>query len=92
MTAGAGVLRSTGSLHATALSLVDLGSTRSVARTGTWEASNLLTVACALVAAATLREETRGCHWRDDFPHAADAWRGHLLAHIDGTEGWAAMA
>jgi L-aspartate oxidase len=31
------------------------------------------------VQAALLREETRGSHWRDDFPDRDDArWGGHL--------------
>jgi L-aspartate oxidase len=47
--------------------------------TEAWETTNLLTVAATLVQAATLREETRGAHWRDDFPDRDDAhWRGHL--------------
>jgi L-aspartate oxidase len=47
--------------------------------TENWEATNLLTVAAALVQAARLREETRGSHWRDDFPERDDArWLGHL--------------
>ena len=47
--------------------------------TESWEATNLLTVAAALVAAARLREETRGTHWRDDFPDADDLhWHGHV--------------
>ena len=25
------------------------------------------------------REETRGSHWREDFPDSSDAWRGHLI-------------
>jgi L-aspartate oxidase len=33
-----------------------------------WEATNVATVAAALLAAATLREESRGCHWREDHP------------------------
>ena len=33
-----------------------------------WETTNLLTVATALTAAARAREETRGSHWREDFP------------------------
>jgi aspartate oxidase len=41
-----------------------------------WEATDLHAVATALVAAATLREETRGAHWREDHPEASDAWRG----------------
>nr|WP_239134079.1 L-aspartate oxidase [Rugosimonospora africana] len=96
MTANAGVLRSAESLARGSRALVELGGTRSVPRTDTWEASNLLTVASALLAAATRREETRGCHWREDFPDASDDWRGHLLAavHTDGrlTEEWAATA
>ncbi|WP_046468613.1 L-aspartate oxidase [Allosalinactinospora lopnorensis] len=36
-----------------------------------WEATNLLTVATALVHAAARREETRGSHWRADHPRTA---------------------
>jgi L-aspartate oxidase len=47
--------------------------------TENWEATNLLTVATALVLAARTREETRGSHWRDDFPDRDDEhWLGHL--------------
>ena len=83
MTAGAGVLRSTASLQTAGTTLAKLGDSHSAARTDTWEASNLLTVASALVAAATQREETRGCHWREDFPNASARWQGHLLATLD---------
>jgi L-aspartate oxidase len=83
MTRGAGVLRSAGSLADTAKTLGDLGAQRASARTDTWEATNLLTVASALVAAAARREETRGCHWREDFPTARAEWLGHLLARIE---------
>ncbi|MEU9121203.1 L-aspartate oxidase [Streptomyces sp. NPDC048506] len=44
-----------------------------------WEATNLLCVARVLVAAAQRREETRGCHWREDHPDRDDAsWRRHF--------------
>jgi L-aspartate oxidase len=47
--------------------------------TEAWETTNLLTVASALVQAAARRDETRGAHWRDDFPDRDDEhWRGHL--------------
>ncbi len=82
MTIGAGVLRSASSLTGTAGALAGLAESRGLPRTDAWEATNLLTVASALVAAATAREETRGCHWREDFPSADDAWRGHLLSTI----------
>jgi L-aspartate oxidase len=82
MTEGAGVLRSAASLAGTAAVLDELGRTRGRAATDTWEATNLVTVAGALLAAAYRREETRGCHWREDFPAASQAWRGHLLAAL----------
>ncbi|SDX70956.1 L-aspartate oxidase [Modestobacter sp. DSM 44400] len=48
-----------------------------------WEATDLLTVATALTAAAVERRETRGCHWREDHPDAEDAWRVHLDVRLD---------
>lgn len=48
-----------------------------------WEATDLLTVATALTAAAAAREETRGCHWREDHPDADDRWRAHLDVRLD---------
>jgi L-aspartate oxidase len=86
MTRGAGVLRSADSLTAASSALAGLRQ-----RTGTdpgpaaWETTGLLTVAEALVAAAVRREETRGAHWREDFPEAALAWRGHLVTTLAGT-------
>jgi L-aspartate oxidase len=84
MSAGAGVIRTAGSLAGTASALAVLGA-RSTTEScpEAWDATNLHTVATALVAAAARREETRGCHWREDFPDRDDArWHGHLLAAI----------
>ncbi len=48
------------------------------------ELFNLLTVAEHMVAAALLREESRGVHLRSDFPERDDAgWRRHSLIHRD---------
>ncbi|RZU50613.1 L-aspartate oxidase [Krasilnikovia cinnamomea] len=85
MTRGAGVLRSADSLAGTAKELSRLAEQRGTPRNAAWEATNLLTVASALVASATARRETRGCHWREDYPTAADEWRGHLLTAIDAS-------
>jgi L-aspartate oxidase len=85
MTRGAGVLRSAETLTATADTLTELGAGRSEPRTASWEATNLVTVASTLVAAACARQETRGCHWREDFPTADETWRGHLVGSI-GTD------
>jgi L-aspartate oxidase len=83
MTRGAGVIRSAASLADTAETLEKLGTRTSAdPRPVNWEATNLHTVATALVTTAARRQETRGCHWREDFPDASDAWRGHLLAAI----------
>jgi L-aspartate oxidase len=42
-------------------------------RTG-WELQNLLTVARRMIAAAIAREESRGTHYRSDFPRKSEAW------------------
>jgi len=80
------VLRSAESLAETGTGLDELAVTRSRPATDTWEVTNLVTVASALVAAAYRREETRGCHWRDDFPEARSEWLGHLVAAV-GIDG-----
>jgi len=92
MSRGAGVLRSAGSMAATAAGLQRLAeeSLAHVAeekpadpRVETWEAANLHLVATALVTAAAQREETRGCHWREDFPERDDAhWQRHLITTL----------
>jgi len=86
MTRGAGVLRSAATLDEAARSLDALAARRSDDPSpAAWEATDLHTVATALVAAATRREETRGAHWREDHPDADDAWRGHLVTTLRGT-------
>jgi succinate dehydrogenase/fumarate reductase flavoprotein subunit len=40
--------------------------------TQSWEATNLLTVSSFLTNAALRREESRGSHWRSDFPKRND--------------------
>ena len=80
MTEHAGVLRSDSGLRAGAATLLDLtrGTTRDPS-TEAWEATNLLTISTALVEAARVREETRGSHWREDFPETDDTrWYGHI--------------
>ncbi|MFI8263987.1 MULTISPECIES: L-aspartate oxidase [unclassified Streptomyces] len=97
MTDGAGVLRSAASLRTAAAALEDLYATAltaletdgktAVPGVETWEATNLLCVARVLVAAALRREETRGCHWREDHPDRDDAaWRRHLVVRLSATE------
>ncbi|MGY9071270.1 L-aspartate oxidase [Streptomyces sp. CAS3] len=94
MTQGAGVLRSAESLggaaeqlqrlHTDAQDALDVHGKTAEPGVDTWEATNLLCVARVLVAAAQLREETRGCHWREDHAERDDAhWRRHIVVTLD---------
>ncbi|MDX2562795.1 L-aspartate oxidase [Streptomyces sp. TX20-6-3] len=93
MTAGAGVLRSEDSLREAAEALDALHSDALAGGTDdtkagepgvdSWETTNLLCVSRVLVAAARRREETRGCHWREDHPDRDDTdWRRHLVVRL----------
>jgi L-aspartate oxidase len=83
MTAGAGVLRSADSLAIAAHQVERLRSRLPASPTGPdWApVANLLTVAAALIAAASVREESRGNHTRIDFPGPRDAfWCRFVIA------------
>ncbi|NDU76327.1 L-aspartate oxidase [Actinomadura sp. DSM 109109] len=85
MTSHVGVLRRAEGLEAAARELEALGRGSAEPGVEAWEATNLYTVASAIVAAARRREETRGSHWREDFPDRVDAaWRGHLVTRLAG--------
>ena len=79
MTEEVGVLRSaTGLTHALE-ELSALAEKAGEVGTRSWEATNLVTISSALAESARLREETRGSHWREDFPARDDArWSGHF--------------
>ncbi|XRQ06521.1 L-aspartate oxidase [Actinomadura welshii] len=85
MTSYAGVLRGAEGLDTAARELAGLAHGDAEPGVAAWEATNLYTVASAIVAAARRREETRGSHWREDFPERADGrWRGHLVTRLAG--------
>ncbi|MFJ8805696.1 L-aspartate oxidase [Streptomyces sp. NPDC102490] len=94
MTEGAGVLRSADSLtraadrldglHAEAREALHENGKTSEPGVDTWEATNLMCVARVLVAAAARREETRGCHWREDHADRDDTtWRRHIVVRLN---------
>lgn len=85
MTDLAGVLRSGPGLAEAARRLQEIGDQQSSKPSlEAWETTNLHLLATAVVAAAALRTETRGSHWREDYPEASDDWLGHLVAGLEG--------
>ena len=87
MSSGAGVLRSARSLLATSLELESIGKeTSTEPRVEAWETTNLFQLAEAIVRSALIREETRGSHWREDFPEQLPSWSKRILQSMD-TEG-----
>jgi L-aspartate oxidase len=86
LTTEAGVVRSGGSLDAATERLDRIVHERATrhASTEAWETTNLHAVAATLVRHATIREESRGGHWREDFSERDDSrWRGHLISRLD---------
>lgn len=86
MTEGVGVLRSAGSLTDAAAGLADMvvGDLPQGHSTQAWETTNLHAISSVLTAHAQAREETRGSHWREDFPDLDDSkWRVRLIASAD---------
>jgi L-aspartate oxidase len=81
MTERVGVLRSAAGLAEAGERLEELAAhTTDQADQAAWELTNLLTISIAMCQAAALREETRGSHWRDDFPERDDE---HFAGHLD---------
>jgi L-aspartate oxidase len=76
-----GVVRSPAGLAAAGSGLDALADASGA--TGTvWAGLRWLT-ARAIVIAATERRESRGCHWRSDYPRPNEAWRHRLLVSLD---------
>jgi len=86
MDTDSGVLRSRGSLaHATetiSATMTDPAFTGR-SRTEDWETTNLHWVAYVLASHAAQREETRGSHWREDFPEADPTWQVRMVSSLD---------
>jgi L-aspartate oxidase len=85
MSSRVGVLRSAPGLAEATAVLDKLAShAAETVDQASWEATNLVTISAALTDAAALREETRGSHWREDFPERDDArWAGHFDVTMD---------
>jgi L-aspartate oxidase len=88
MSSHVGVVRTEHDLAAVAEQLSALANSTTERVTGSrlaWEATNILTVAAAVVAAARRRTESRGCHRRSDWNTPRDEWQRHLATTlVDG--------
>lgn len=81
-TKGAGAVRNANGLTETLEKLAQISNkTTQASSTQSWEASNLLTVSTMIAQAALRREESRGSHWRSDFPQRNDE---RWLVRING--------
>jgi len=80
----AGVLRSAASLDDARLRIDSLlQETSGFPSTESWETTNVACVAAVLVEQALRRTETRGSHWREDFPVRDDKdWRVHQISTL----------
>jgi len=91
MSEGAGVMRSEESLKETLATLDQLGTrTSAEPRIEAWEASNLFLLAEAIVRGALARTESRGSHWRTDFPLMDPAWEKRVVQTYDQQGRWSA--
>ena len=82
----ASLVRDAGGLQTLAATLETLSEeTRALRAPRAGEAARILDLLAGLdcariiVAAAAFREESRGAHWRSDFPETSDAWFGSTL-------------
>jgi L-aspartate oxidase len=79
---GAGVVRSADSLAEAAGDVGSIGAAvggETPVDRAHGELINLVTAAQALLAAATLRTETRGAHARSDYPSSSSVWRRRIV-------------
>jgi len=89
MSEGAGVMRSEESLNETLATLNQLASrTSTEPRIEAWEVSNLHLLATAIVRGALERKESRGSHWRSDFPETDPLWHKRVVQRYDATGSW----
>ena len=89
MSEGAGVLRSEASLTKTLQTLGELSKLTSTEPCiEAWEATNLHLLATVIVKSALQRTESRGSHWRIDYPDSEVKWLSRIIQQIDSSGNW----
>ena len=92
MSQGAGVMRSATSLTQTLATLDQLANQNSQSPCiEAWEVSNLYLLAVAIVRAALEREESRGSHWRSEYPENSEVWRKRIVQSYSATGKWSSI-
>ena len=82
-------MRSEKSLKGALLTLEELSKRQTkVADVNSWEVSNLYFLATAIVRSALARKESRGSHWRSDFPEVDAKWQSRIVEHLDVDGAW----
>lgn len=51
-----------------------------------FELKNMVVVAKLVTKSALYRKESRGAHYREDFPETKEEWRGNII--IKGKKMW----
>ena len=89
MSKGAAVVRSEKSLKETLNTLERLKDATTIyANLDAWETTNLYLLATAITRSALERTESRGSHWREDFPTPVNTWQKRIHQSIDEIGNW----
>jgi L-aspartate oxidase len=89
MSKGASVVRSKESLQETLATLAKLKNASTIfANLDAWETTNLYLLATAIVRSALERTESRGSHWREDFPETSSEWTKRIHQSLSKNGDW----
>jgi L-aspartate oxidase len=89
MSKGASVVRSEKSLQETLATLEKLKNATTIfANLDAWETTNLYLLATAIVKSALERTESRGSHWREDFPESSALWLKRIHQNLSSQGTW----